>query len=130
MSLEEKEIKYKLFTKGSDAFNKHDFYDAHEYWEDLWSDYRLKDAKFIQALIQLSVGYFHISNRNINGANGLLNKCMPKFILFKPAQRGLNVNKIIISIEASLKKLDSIENITEFDWSLVPKLEIDELRTV
>tara|TARA_B110000116_G_C16742306_1_gene539186 strand:- start:907 stop:1299 length:393 start_codon:yes stop_codon:yes gene_type:complete len=130
MSLEEKEIKYKLFTKGLDAFNKHDFYDAHEHWEDLWSDYRLQDAKFIQALIQLSVGYFHISNRNINGANGLLKKCMPKFILFKPAQRGLNVDKIIISIEASLKKLDSIENITEFDWSLVPKLEIDELRTV
>tara|TARA_B110000196_G_scaffold19001_1_gene14944 strand:- start:756 stop:1148 length:393 start_codon:yes stop_codon:yes gene_type:complete len=130
MNLEEKEIKYKLFIDGLNAFNKHEFYDAHEYWEDLWSDYRLKDAKFIQALIQLSVGYFHISNLNINGANGLLKKCMPKFNLFKPAQRGLDVDYIIISIEASLKKLNSIENITEFDWSLVPKLEIDELRAV
>ena len=55
---------------------------------------------------------------------------MPKFNLFKPAQRGLDVDYIIISIEASLKKLNSIENITEFDWSLVPKLEIDELRAV
>ena len=126
MSLEEKEIKYKLFTQGLDAFNKHHFYDAHEYWEDLWSDYRLQDAKFIQALIQLSVGYFHISNLNINGANGLFKKCLPKFILFQPAQRGLNVNKIIDSINQSVENLNSIKNITEFNWSLVPKLEIDE----
>ena len=129
MSLEE-DIKVKLFTRGLNAFNKHEFYDAHEYWEDLWSDYKLKDAKFIQALIQLSVGYFHITNLNINGANGLLKKCMPKFILFKPFQRGLNVDNIIISVESSLKNLDNIENITEFDWNLVPKLEIDELQPV
>ena len=66
MNLEEQKIKQELFISGLNAFNANKFYDAHEYWEDLWSDYRLKDPKFIQALIQLSVGYFHISNLNIN----------------------------------------------------------------
>ena len=33
------------------SFKNFKFYDAHEYWEDLWSDYHLKDAKFIQALV-------------------------------------------------------------------------------
>ena len=69
-----------LFYKGVNTFNNGQFYDAHEYWEDLWSDYRLKDAKLIQGLIQLSVGYFHITNLNINGARGLLNKCISKII--------------------------------------------------
>ena len=72
------------FQMGMNAFNNKNFYDAHEHWEELWSDYILKDAKFIQALIQLSVGYFHITNNNKNGAIGLLNKCLPKFELYIP----------------------------------------------
>ena len=39
-----------LFQKGMDAFNKRKFYDAHEYWEELWLDYQLNDAMFIQGL--------------------------------------------------------------------------------
>ena len=122
----EEKIKEELFLKGLDSFNKHSFYDAHEYWEDLWSDYRLKDAKFIQGLIQLSVGYFHISNLNINGARGLLNKCLLKFEFFRPKQRGVDVENIIISVKKSLQNLDDINNISDFDWSIVPKITIDE----
>ena len=36
-----------LFQKGIQAFNKKKFYDAHEYWEELWLEYKLDDAKFI-----------------------------------------------------------------------------------
>ena len=75
------EIMHDLFMKkGIDSFNRHSFMThIREFWEDLWSDYRLSDAKFIQVLIQLAVGYFHITNNNKNGALGLLNKCKPKF---------------------------------------------------
>jgi len=122
----EERIKEELFLKGLEAFNKHSFYDAHEYWEDLWSDYRLKDAKLIQGLIQLSVGCFHITNLNINGARGLLNKCIPKFDLYKPKSKGLDIELIIKSAEKSLKNLDDIDNISDFDWELVPRLELDD----
>ena len=54
--MKDNEVMHDLFMKGIDSFNRHSFYDAHEFWEDLWSDYRLPDAKFIQALIQLAVG--------------------------------------------------------------------------
>ena len=121
MNTEEK-IKIELFNKGLTAFQKHDFYDAHEYWEDLWSDYRLKDAKFIQGLIQLSVGYFHISNLNINGARGLLNKCKPKLLEFSPEHRGLNVLNVLESIDKSLSFLEKNPDTSKFDWSLVPNL--------
>ena len=122
----EEKIKEELFLNGLDSFNKHSFYDAHEYWEDLWSDYRLKDAKFIQGLIQLSVGYFHITNLNINGARGLLNKCLPKFELYRPSQRGIDIESIISFVKRSLDNLDEIDNISDFDWSIVPKINIDE----
>ena len=52
----------KLFQQGIDSFNKMRFYDAHEYWEELWLEYKLNDALFVQGLIQLAVSYFHFFN--------------------------------------------------------------------
>ena len=121
MNIKEDKIKNDLYNKGLDAFRKHEFYDAHEHWEDLWSDFRLSDAKFVQGLIQLSVGYFHISNLNVNGARGLLNKCKPKLECFSPEYRGLNIDLILNSIDLSLKYLNE-NDIKNFDWSLVPKI--------
>jgi len=130
MNIKEEKIKKELFLKGIDSFNKSNFYDAHEYWEDLWSDYRLVDAKFVQALIQLSVGYFHITNQNKNGAIGLLTKCKPKFEQYIPSARGLNVENILECVDKSLKKLDKIDNMKDFDWSIVLKLKIENAKSV
>ena len=54
-------IKDELFKNGLNAFENHQFYDAHEYWEDLWSDYKLEEPDIIQGLIQVSVGFFHLT---------------------------------------------------------------------
>ena len=118
----EEKIKEELFSKGLEAFNNHSFYDAHEYWEDLWSDYRLADAKFIQGLIQLAVGYFHISNDNKNGAQGLLNKCVPKLIEYRPEYRGIDIENILVAIDDTLEFLSKSDNMRDFDWKLVPNL--------
>ena len=130
MSLEENKIKEELFQKGLNSFNSSNFYDAHEYWEDLWSDYRLTDAKFIQALIQLSVGYFHITNNNKNGAIGLLKKCQPKFEEYKPCCRGIDIINILKFVDKSLECLEKNDEMKKFNWSLVPKIKIENGRTV
>lgn len=124
MSVEEDKIKEELFLKGIKAFNTSNYYDAHEHWEDLWSDYRLPDAKFVQALIQLAVGYFHITNNNKNGALGLLNKCKPKFELYLPSCRGIDIQAILLLVDSSIAHLNQIDDMKEFNWTLVPKLEI------
>ena len=79
-----------LFNKGIEAFNNRKFYDAHEYWEELWLDYKLNDAQFIQGLIQLAVSYFHFFNQNLNGARSMLKKCLKKIDQVEVA-RGINV---------------------------------------
>ena len=121
--MNEDKIKNDLYNKGVEAFEKHEFYDAHEYWEDLWSDYRLKDAKFIQALIQLSVGYFHITNNNKNGALGLLNKCIPKFEEYLSFHREIDVRYILNQVDKSIVEVDNIESMSQFNWKLVPKIK-------
>ena len=130
MNLEENKIKKELFLKGLESFNSSNFYDAHEYWEDLWSDYRLEDAKFIQALIQLAVGYFHITNQNKNGAIGLLKKCKPKFEQYIPYCRGINVKNLLMFVNESLECLDSITEMNDFKWSIVPKLKIEDVKSI
>ena len=113
--------KKELFDSGLKLFNDRKFYDAHEYWEELWLEYRLIDKKFIQALIQLTVAYYHLSTGNIKGAKSLLNKSLNKMEMFAPSNRGIDVNLLIESIHLSIKLIDDGE---DFDWNAVPKLEI------
>ena len=110
-----------LFQAGLKLFNDKNFYDAHEKWEDLWSDYYLKDRLFIQGLIQLSVSFVHLKNNNMNGAKSLLNKCKQKFEGFD-IQRGIDVKKLLISIEKVQDNYDHINSSEDFNWNLVPSL--------
>ena len=36
-----------LYNEGKKEFQNGNYFDAHEIWEDLWSDYYLKDKKLI-----------------------------------------------------------------------------------
>ena len=119
VKLDEKEI---LFMKGVECFNNKEFYDAHEFWEDLWSDYPLKDALFIQGLIQVSVAFFHITNLNLTGSRSLFNKSIPKLKKFPFNHRNFNVHDFIDSIEKSRNKVCSIDKTKDFDWNLAPKI--------
>ena len=115
-------IKDELFTKGINSFNDKRYYDAHESWEELWSDYRLKDDIFIQGLIQLSVAFFHITNLNVKGSRNLFKKCLPKLKKFPSNHRNINLSEVIKCAENSKKKVNSIESVSEFDWKLAPKI--------
>ena len=44
----EEETKEKLYQEGLNYFKSGDYFEAHESWEDLWSDFYLEDRKFIQ----------------------------------------------------------------------------------
>ena len=49
-------------------FNARDFFEAHEVWEELWSDSRGPEHRFYQGLIQAAVGLFHYQGGNVRGA--------------------------------------------------------------
>ena len=119
-------IREKLFLEGVDLFNRKSFYDAHESWESLWTEYNLDDALLIQGLIQLSVAYFHITNLNLKGSKNLFNKCIPKLEKYRENLRGIDINEIIYIAELALDKINSIENTNDFDWNLVPNIRISK----
>ena len=113
--------KEKLFQSGLSLFNDKKFYDAHEYWEELWLEYHLEDKKFVQGLIQLTVAYYHLSTGNIKGARSLLNKSLDKMKLFSPSNRGIDVHQLVKLIENSI---DMIDEESSFDWTIIPKIEV------
>ena len=113
----------KLFQQGILAFNDRCYYDAHEYWEELWLDYKLKDAIFIQGLIQLAVSYFHLYNNNLNGARSMISKCLGKFEGIEMA-RGMNINELKEQIKKTQNHFNSISNTSDIKESYILKLKV------
>ena len=104
-------------------FKSKEYFQAHEEWEDLWSDYYLEDRKFVQALIQLSVSFYHVENENLNGAKSQLEKARLKFMNFKNTHREIDVEKLLMQIEKVSNNYRTIEKASDFNWKLVPSLD-------
>ena len=115
----------KLFHQGLRSFNNKRFYAAHEYWEEIWTDYQIPDKKFIQGLIQLSVACFHLTNDNLNGAKGLFRKSTEKFELLESSIRSIDIHKISTMAGLSLEEVNKINNASEFDWKIIKEIIIE-----
>ena len=112
-----------LFQEGLNHYRSNDYFEAHESWEDLWSDYYLEDRKFVQGLIQLAVSFVHLGNGNMNGAKSLLNKCAEKFKLFSGIHRDIDVKQLLDQINNVKNAYEDLGDTKDFDWSFVPKLD-------
>tara|TARA_B100001758_G_scaffold113171_1_gene96914 strand:- start:6472 stop:6840 length:369 start_codon:yes stop_codon:yes gene_type:complete len=112
-----------LYNEGKKEFQNGNYFDAHEIWEDLWSDYYLKDRKFIQGLIQLSVSFVHLKNGNMIGAKNLLKKSKEKFLDYEKEHRSINIEMLRAEMDIVQKEYQSLNKPENFNWSLVPKLE-------
>ncbi len=121
--MDDKKIIEALFLDGKKKFQGGNYYDAHESWEDLWSDYYVPDHKFIQGLIQLSVSFFHIQNSNLKGAKSLMKKCLEKFEMFEGTQRGINIKSLKSRLFLIQDEYQKLINTDEFNWALVPDLD-------
>ena len=120
--MNEKEKKEQLFFEGLRAYEEKDFFEAHELWEELWSEYYLPDRTFIQGLIQLAVNFVHLGNGNLNGAKSLLKKSAHKFSSFSGIHRGINIDKLKQQIVEIKNEYEQIMTVDEFDWAHIPYL--------
>ena len=111
------------FERGMAEYEKGDYFQAHDIWEELWSDYSQKDRLFIQGLIQLSVSFVHLQNGNLTGARNLLMKCRPKFDNYSGNQRGINIQDLKESLEILSIIYKELKTPRDFDWDLVPILK-------
>ncbi len=68
-----------LFEKGKLAFNRAEYFEAHEIWEEIWQDLRINEPEsleitLLQALIQLAVALHLIQEDRLIGAKKVLER--------------------------------------------------------
>ena len=59
------------YLAGVCLFNRRDFFEAHEVWEDIWRDGPAGERRFYQGLIQAAVALYHGLRGNWRGARRL-----------------------------------------------------------
>ena len=111
-----------LFEEGKSKYLRGEYFDAHEIWEDLWSDYYLIDRKLIQGLIQLCVSLVHLDNGNLKGAKSLLKKSIEKLSQFEKTDRSINLKLLKEDLITLEKEYKSLTRVRDFDWSFVPRI--------
>jgi uncharacterized protein len=67
------------FDKGVAEFNTGYFFECHDTLEDLWSGLRGPSRDFFQGLIQVAVGFYHLTGGNEAGAASMFRRALKRF---------------------------------------------------
>lgn len=105
------------YLEGIEHFNKCDFFEAHEVWEELWADTQGPSRRFYQGLIQVAVCLHHFGNGNIRGAKKLYFGCRGYLEDYRPKYLDLNLDKLLAELEVCCREI--LESQEEF-----PRIEI------
>jgi predicted metal-dependent hydrolase len=90
------------YEEGIDLFNRGEYFDAHEVWEELWVDCPAAERRFVQALIQAAVAVYHFQRNNVTGAARLFRSGKRYMEPYRPVHRGLDVDEFWRQLEAHL----------------------------
>jgi uncharacterized protein len=106
------------YLEGIAHFNACDFFEAHESWEELWTEYQGPLRKFYQGLIQAAVALHHFGNGNIRGAKKLYFGSLGYLEPYRPVQEGLNLDKFLSEMTRCFAPVIAAEE-------AFPKIEVD-----
>ena len=116
------------YLSGIAYFNDCDFFEAHEVWEDLWSDIQGPSRRFYQGLIQVAVCLHHFGNGNLRGARKLYHSSRGYLTEYEPFHEGLDVTQLLTQLEACCAEMlvldDALRNL-EIDPELIPEIHLD-----
>lgn len=112
--------------EGVRLFNERRFFECHEVLEDIWREESDSIRYLYQGILQVGVGFHHLRNRNYRGATRLLADGIDKANRFRPACLGVDTTRLVIESQRCLDLIHSLgrDRLSEFDWSLVPTIEV------
>ncbi|MEO2022261.1 MAG: DUF309 domain-containing protein [Pirellulaceae bacterium] len=116
------------FLDGVRYFNLRDFFEAHESWEDLWTDYQGPLRRFYQGLIQVAVCLHHFGNGNMHGTRKLYYSSVAYLEKYGAHQDGVNLVQLLAELKACCQPvIDQGEPLTrvEIQLELVPEIHLD-----
>ncbi len=87
------------FKRGIEEFNSGRYFECHDTLEDVWHGIRGPARDFLQGLIQISVGFYHIRNGNLRGAESQLAKGLGRLENYGDRFLGLNLGLLRREVE-------------------------------
>ena len=93
------------YLKGIEHFNKREFYDAHETWEDLWHEEQGEANQFIQGLIQFATALHHFEAHNLKGAKILFEGGVDLLTPYDNVYWSLPVKKLVQDMTNCFKEV-------------------------
>jgi predicted metal-dependent hydrolase len=116
------------YLQGIEYFNACEFFESHEAWEEVWTEYQGPSRKFYQGLIQAAVALHHFGNGNIRGAKKLFTSYQVYLDPYRPTHMGLDVDKLLAemavcfaAVVASTEEFPKID----IDPELIPEIHLD-----
>jgi hypothetical protein len=123
------ELERKLYYDGIQRFNEHEFFEAHEVWEDCWHEAMGVKHEFYQGMIQCAVALEHYRRSNPRGVLSLSKSYPPKFRNVPPTFMGLNVRQFLQQMRDALQPVIGANPLPEqgsitLDSARVPRIEL------
>src|SRR5262245_44134376 len=116
------------YLAGVLLFNRGDYFEAHDVWEELWSDTPGPGRSFYQGLIQAAVGLCHFCNGNPRGAAKLYHTGRAYMEQFPSPYQGLDIPSFWTQMErcfAPLLGAGGPPPRAEPDEALLPTITLD-----
>jgi predicted metal-dependent hydrolase len=110
-------------AKGVREFNDGAFFEAHDTLEDVWMDVRGESRLFLQGLIQVSIGYYHVTCENFPGADHLLTRGVEKLETYPAHQCGVNVGQLLEEVRTTLQAVRQTREGEQVSFWTFPQIQ-------
>jgi hypothetical protein len=88
------------FARGIGHFNRREFFEAHEVWEEIWRATPGPEREVYQGLIQLAVACLHLTRGNVAGAEYEVVRAREHLASFMPSALGIDLAALLKQVEA------------------------------
>ena len=97
---------WKEFSEGVSLFNRHQFWHAHEVWENVWKHRTEDERLFFQGLIQFAAAYHHfVTKRSLKGMVRNFEKAFDKLTVFAPRFLDVAVTPLLAAIKNGMAEV-------------------------
>ncbi|OGU19151.1 MAG: hypothetical protein A2059_00080 [Ignavibacteria bacterium GWA2_55_25] len=114
------------FIDGMNLFNRREFWEAHEAWEEVWQNCGEESRIFFQGIIQAAAAYHLILvKKRFVGARNNIDKSLSKLELFSGRFLGVDVDALRSALLLSREAMERLgaERLHEFPERLFPRFE-------
>ncbi|HVR71683.1 MAG TPA: DUF309 domain-containing protein [Vicinamibacteria bacterium] len=113
----------RAFEKGVAEFNRGYFFECHDTLEEMWTGLRGPARDFFQGLIQVSVAFYHLDNRNPAGAASMLRRALRRFSKYPLRYFGFELGAHREELQAWLGRIEA--GVEPPPLAAVPKWRFD-----